>query len=325
MKVCIYGAGAIGGHVAVRLAAASTAEVAVVARGAQLQAIRARGLTLRRGGKATTVRPGAATDDPASLPPQDLVVVTLKAYAVPDEAAQIARLLRSEAAALFVLNGIPWWWNHGLTGAGGALPLLDPQGALWNSLGPRRALGCVVYSSNTITAPGEVTHDGGNQWLLGEPDGSDSPRLRAAVALFKQASLGATAARDLRRDIWHKLVLNAGFNPLCALARCTTGGIVADRELAATAKAIVEEILTVAAAHGCDIRREVNPSSLVATSGGDWRPSMLQDVDRGRPIEVEAILGQVHDFAQHAGIETPAIESVLPRLRALDRALRAAA
>jgi 2-dehydropantoate 2-reductase len=325
MRACIYGAGAIGGHVGVRLIAAQAAEVAVVARGSQLAAIRARGLTLRRGGKDTTVTPAAATDDPATLPPQDLVIVTLKAYAVPGEAGRIARLLAPDAAALFILNGLPWWWNYGLPSDGGALELLDPGGALWTGLGPQRALGCVVYSSNTITAPGMVTHDGGNQWLLGEPDGSDSARLRETVALFKKAGLGTEASRDLRRDIWHKLVLNAGFNPLCALTRRTTGGVVGDRELAATAKGIIEEILAVAAALGCDIRREVDAASLLQSGGGNWRPSMLQDVDRGRPIEVEAILGQVHEFARTAGIKTPAIESVLPRLRALDRSLRSAA
>jgi 2-dehydropantoate 2-reductase len=325
MKLCIYGAGAIGSHVAVRLGAARAAEVSVVARGVQLKAIRERGLTLRRGGQETTVMPAAATDDPATLPPQDLVVVTLKAYAVPGEAARLARLLAPEAAALFVLNGIPWWWNYGLTGSGGPLPLLDPGGALWAGLGPERAIGCVVYSSNTVTAPGVVTHDGGNRWLIGEPDGSDSARTRQTVALFQKAGLHAEASHDLRRAVWRKLVMNVAFNPLCALARRATSGIARDPALAATARSLVEETLAVAAALGWDIRDEIDAASLLPTSGGDWRPSMLQDVERGRPIEVEAILGQVHEFARGAGIKTPAIESVLPQLRALDRSLRGTA
>jgi 2-dehydropantoate 2-reductase len=322
MRVCIYGAGAIGGHVAVRLLAGHAAEVSVVARGSQLEAIRARGLALRRGGRDTIVTPALATDDPATLPPQDLVVVTLKAYAVSAEAGRIARLLAPGAAALFILNGIPWWWHYGLNGNGRALPLLDPDGALWNHLGPQRTLGCVVYSSNTVTAPGVITHDGGNQWLVGEPDGTDSKRLSDTVALFKKAGLGASASRDLRRDIWHKLVVNAGFNPLCALTRRTTAGIVADRKLAVTGEGIINETLSVAAGLGWDIRGEVDGANLIRSSGGDWRPSMLQDVDRGRPIEVEAILGQTHAFAQQLRIETPAIGSVLPQLRALDRSLR---
>lgn len=322
MRVCVYGAGAIGGHAAVRLVAARIAEVSVVARGSHLAAIRARGLTLCRGRRPTTVTPAAATDDPAHLPPQDLVIATLKAYAVPDEAERIARLLAPGAPALFVLNGIPWWWHYGLPdAAGGALPLLDPEAALWTRLGAKRALGCVVYSSNTVTAPGVITHDGGNEWLIGEPDGSDSRRAKDVAALFNRAGLGAAVSRDLRRDIWHKLVLNAGFNPLCALTRRSTAGVTADRELATTARRIIEETLAVAAALGWDIRDEVDAAAVVR-SGGDWRPSMLQDIDRGRPIEVEAILGQVHEFARHVGVPTPAIDSVLPRLRALDRALR---
>lgn len=320
-----YGTGAIGGHVAVRLLVAQAPEVAVVARGSQLAAIRASGLTLRCGGNETTVRPTVVTDDPATLPPQDLILVTLKAYAVPGQAERIRRLLAPDGAALFVLNGLPWWWNYGLKGDGGALPLLDPDGALWNELGPQRALGCVAYSSNTVTAPGVIAHDGGNQWLIGEPDGSDSGRLRETVGLLKKAGLGASASRDLRRNIWHKLVLNAGFNPLCALTRRTTAGIVADRELAGTGEGIVNETLAVAAALGWDIRDEVDAAALFRNSVGDWRPSMLQDVDHGRPIEVEAILGQTHAFARQLAIKTLAIDSVLPQLRALDRSLRDAA
>ncbi len=320
MRVCVYGAGAIGGHLAARLLAAGTAEVSVVARGAQLQAIRANGLTLR-GNRTIVAKPQAATDDPTTLPAQDLVAVTLKAYALPDEAPRIARLLAPNGMALFILNGIPWWWNHGLAGPGGPLELLDPGGALWRGLGPQRALGCVVYSSNTVTAPGVITHSGGNQWLIGEPDGSRSARLQSVVEVFRKAGLGASISTDLRRDIWQKLVLNAGFNPIAALTRSSTGRITADRKLTAMARGIMEETLAVAAALGWDLRGETDVASLLQV--GDWRPSMLQDVDRGRPVEVEAILGQTQAFARTAGVATPTIDEVLPQLRELDRTLRA--
>ncbi len=326
MKICIYGTGAIGGHVAARLLSAQVADVSIVARGAQLDAIRTHGLSLRRGSKALTARPAAATDDPTTLPAQDLAVVTLKAYAVPAEAERIARLLAPEAPALFILNGIPWWWNYGLkTGvlkSSGALPLLDPGGALWNKLGPGRALGCVVYSSNTVTAPGVITHEGGNQWLIGEPDGSDSERLRRVVSVFQKAGLGAEPSADLRREIWHKLVLNAAFNPIAALTRLDTGRIAADGALAALAEHIVEETLAVATALGWDIRDQVSAHGILMSGGGGWRPSMLQDVERGRPIEAEAILGQVQAFARLERVDTPTIDAVLPLLRGLDRALR---
>jgi 2-dehydropantoate 2-reductase len=323
MKVCIYGTGAIGGHVAVRLLAAKAAEVSVVARGEQLQAIRRQGLTLRRGGQDTIAIPAAATDDPAGLPGQDLVIVTLKAYALAGEAERIAGLLKPDGAALFIVNGIPWWWNHGLPSRSGALELLDPGGKLWRHVTPQRVLGCVVYSSNTVVAPGVVKHDGGNQWTLGEPDGRDTPRLGAVVGLFNKAGLRTQASSDLRRDIWEKLVLNAAFNPICALTRLSTAGITDDRALTALAGNIVDETLATAAALGCDLRRTINASGIVA-SGGNWRPSMLQDVDRGRPVEVEAILGQVQDFAHGAKVATPAIDTVVALLRGLDRALRGA-
>ena len=324
MNICIYGTGAIGGHVAVRLISAQAADVSIVARGAQLDAIRRNGLTLRRGSKSTTVRPAAATDDPTTLPAQDLVIVTLKAYAVPAEAERIARLLAPAAPALFILNGIPWWWNHGLK-SGATLSLLDPDGALWTKLGAGRALGCVVYSSNTVTAPGVVTHEGGNQWLIGEPDNSDSERLRTVIAVLKKAGLGAEPSFDLRRDIWNKLVLNAAFNPLAALTRLDTGAVAADSKLAVMVERIADETLAVAAALGWDIREQVSARGILMSGGGGWRPSMLQDVDRGRPIEAEAILGQIHAFAREKHVATPTIDAVLPQLRDLDRALRGGA
>ena len=323
MRVCIYGAGAVGGHLAVRLLAARAAEVSVVARGAQLSAIRTRGLTLRRGGQETNVVPHAATDDPASLWPQDLVIVTLKAHALAGEAARLQHLLAPQAAALFVVNGIPWWWNHGLPGGEGPLPLLDPDAALWTTLGPRRALGCVVYSANSVPAPGIIKHDGGNDWLIGEPDGSESARVREAVALFKKAGLSTAVSRDLRREILRKLAFNLAFGPLCALHRCSTSGVADNPALAATGRGLIEETIAVAAALGWNIGADIDPVSVM--HGGNWRPSMLQDVELGRPIEVEALLGQVHAFAREAAVRTPAMDEVLPKLRVLDRALRGTA
>ena len=153
MKVCIFGAGALGSHIAARISAANTAEVSVVARGAQLEAIRKQGLLLKSGGKEIRGKPTTATDDPASLPPQDIAVVTLKAHALPALAPTLERLLAPDGCAVFMLNGIPWWWRQGRPGTEGALPLLDPDGALWEKL-RKKALGCVVYSPNELEAPG---------------------------------------------------------------------------------------------------------------------------------------------------------------------------
>jgi len=324
MKVCVFGAGAVGGNIATRLLAAQADDVSVVARGAMLKAIREHGLTLRSGGKEITARAEVATDDPSTLPPQDVVLVTLKAHAVPGAAAAIARLLAPQGCAVFLLNGIPWWWRHGLAGAGGPLPLLDPDAALWTRVKPERALGCVVHSPNDMIAPGVIVHTGPNHFILGEPDGSASTRLEAALEMFGRGGIEARTAGDLRRDIWQKLVNNASGNTLCALSRVDLGGLGADPELCVLSIRVMRETLAVAAALGWDLRAEVDVESTARRGKPGQRPSMLQDVLRGRPIEVEALLGQLHAFAREKSVAVPNIDVVLPLLRGLDRALRAA-
>lgn len=323
MKVCVFGAGAVGGNIATRLLAAKADDVAVVARGAMLKAIRSRGLTLRSGGKEITAQPEVATDDPSTLPPQDLVLVTLKAHAVPGAAAAIARLLAPQGCAVFLLNGIPWWWRHGIPGAGGTLPLLDPDGALWTLVRPERTLGCVVHSPNDLIAPGVIVHTGPNRLILGEPDGSSSARLKAAVGMFTRGGIEARVPGDLRRDIWQKLVHNASGNTLCALSRVDLGGLGTDPELCALSISLMRETLAIAAALGWDLRAQVDVESAARRGKPGQRPSMLQDVLQGRPIEVEALLGQLHAFAREKSVAVPSIDVVLPLLRGLDRSLRA--
>ncbi|MGQ0750950.1 MAG: ketopantoate reductase family protein, partial [Betaproteobacteria bacterium] len=233
MKVCVFGAGAVGGHLAVQMLAANPDGISLVARGAMLKAIRERGLTLQKGGKETTVRPAAVSDDPSTLPGQDFVLVTLKAHSVPGAAQAIARLLAPGGCAIFLLNGIPWWWRHGLPGQAGTLPLLDPDGALWHEVRPERALGAVVHSPNEIVAPGVIWHSGPDHLILGEPDSSASARLQKAVALLKARGVDARLSRDLRRDILQKLVFNASGNPISALARADLGVQGSDPELRA--------------------------------------------------------------------------------------------
>jgi len=325
MKVCVFGAGAVGGQVAARLAASQLAEVSVVARGAQLDAIKKRGAILRTDGEEIVGKPARVTDNPAELPPQDLVAVTLKATSLPGAAEAIARLLAPNGCAVFLNNGIPWWWPHQLDGAKGPLPLIDPEGTLWTHVRPERALGCVVYSPNDLVEPGVTLHVGGNRWVMGEPDRSLSDRLKSAVRLFTGAGLKAEAATDIRREVWLKLVRNASSNSLCALTRLGLSEITADPALQPVAAGIVRETLAVAAALGWDLRAEVNPDQVVSRSGSSKdgpRISMLQDVLQGRPIEVEVQLGQVQAFAREKGVEVPTIDTLVPLLRGLDRALR---
>ena len=325
MKVCVFGAGAVGGNVATRLLAAQAADISIVARGATLQAIRERGLTLHSLGREYTARPKVATDDPAMLPPQDLVISTVKGYRLPAIADTLARLIAPQGCALFMLNGIPWWWRHGLPGVSGPLPLVDPQGTLWTKLTPQKALGCVVGSPNEVTAPGVILNIGANRYIMGEPDGSLSARLNAAVELFRRSGIEAQASTDIRREIWRKLSTNAYSNPLTALTRLGLAEIGAEPELCQLAATVMRETVAVAAALGWDLRSEVDPEKISMHAGRQpgVRSSMLQDVVLKRPLEVESHLGQIQAFAREVGVAVPAIDVIVPLLRGLDRALRA--
>jgi len=326
MKVCVFGAGAIGSHVAARMIATRAADISLVARGAWLEALTKRGITVRSGGEEIRAKPAIVTNDPATLPPQDLVIVTLKAPSVPLAAESIAHLLAPQGCAVFLLNGIPWWWRYGLPGASGPLPLLDPDGALWNKLGPDKALGCVVYSPNEPEVPGVINHIGTNRFQLGEPNGAKSSRLDAAVDLFSRAGLNGEVAADIRKEIWRKLVSNASGNPLTALTGLMLGDLGGDPGIRHVAAGIISEGLAVAAAQGWDLRAELNPQEMAKRGGRkpDVRTSMQQDVLAKRPLEVEAQLGQMQAFARELNVAVPTIDVVLPLLRGLDRSLRAA-
>ena len=322
MKICIFGAGAVGGQLAARLAAARQHEIAVIARGAQLQAIRERGLTVRSGDTEISGRPVTATEDPATLPAQDLVLSTLKATALPASADALATLVGEQGTAVFFVNGIPWWWRHG-TPDPSPLTLLDPQEQLWKTLTPHRALGCVIYSPCEVIEPGVILHKGANRFMLGEPDGSDSARLRAAAEALRGAGLDAPTTTDIRREVWLKLMRNASANTLAALTRLSLHDIAQDPGLRQMATSLIRETLAVAAALGWDLAAEVDAEQIVGRREGSLgpRPSMLQDVFLQRRLEVEALIGQTQAFARARDVAVPTIDAVLPLLRGLDHAL----
>lgn len=332
MDVCVFGAGAIGGFLAARLIAGGTAQVSVIARGSHLDTMRREGLKLLSETGNLAVKPARAADRPDDLPPQDIVFVTLKAYALPECAAALVRLLKPGGHAVFVNNGIPWWWQYGLDRPE-PLPLLDPAHTLWNTLTPARVLGCVVYAPNEVIQPGVVRHTGHNRWLLGEPDRSDSARLQSTVALMRHAGLGAEAVPDLRREVWVKLLRNAPLNTVCALTRLPVHALGTDPELLAVTDGIIDELVAIAAAHGYAIDQEAPVARQAPRRGGaiaggalqGLRPSMLQDAIAGRPLEVEAIMGQLKAFAAEAGVPCPTMDRILPLIRGLDRAIRGAA
>lgn len=324
MKICVFGAGALGGHLAARLSAANQAEVSVVARGPQLEAIRKQGVLLKSGGEEIRGRPDAATDDPASLPKQDVVLVTLKAHAIPALAETIERLLAPQGCAVFMLNGLTWWWQHGRKDAR-PLPLLDPEGALWTRL-RERALGCVAYSPNEVVSPGVVVHIGANRWVIGEPTDEKTTRAQAIVGLFNKSGLTAEIPADLRLEVWRKLVGNAAGNSLAALTRLGHYELASDPDIRILSIGIMRETLDVAAALGWDLRKEIDVEKHAgrASPGPSSPPSMLQDVVLGRSLEVEAHIGQTQAFARELGVPVPTIDVVLPLVRGLDRSLRAA-
>jgi len=298
----------------------------VIARGAHLDAIRKNGITLKSGDEEVRGKPALATDDPKQVSKQDLVIVTLKAHAVPAIAATVEQMLAPQGTVLFPLNGLVWWWNQGLPGDKGALPLLDPQGELWKRL-RERTLGCVVFSPNEVVSPGVVVHIGGNKFVIGEPSNQKTARVQAVVDVFNKSKLPAEIPGDLRAEVFRKLMNNASGNTLSALTRLGHFEIASDPAVKGIGMEIMRESLNVAAALGWDLRKEVDVEKIAsrATPGPSSPPSMLQDVLLGRPLEVEAHLGQTQAFAREAGVPTPTIDIILPLLRGLDRTLRAAA
>lgn len=322
MRVCVFGAGAVGGHMAARLVAAGGSTVSIVARGPQLAAIREGGIWVDSGGERLGGAPTAATDDPGSLPPQDIVFVTLKSMSVPPMADALARLVAPDGVAVFFLNGIPWWWRHA-TASPGPLSRVDPEGALWHRFGPQRALGGVLYSGNEVVRPGLVNHRGSNNWPLGEPDGTLSERAVRVADLLKAAGLAARVVPDIRTEVLKKLARNVCGNPISALTRNAGWTNAVDTGINDVGRAMIEEMLAVGLAQGIDIRGDVDAAELVKPEGRvGGKSSMLQDALQGRPVEAEAILGQLQAFGRETGVPTPTIDVVCALLRCLDLSLR---
>jgi 2-dehydropantoate 2-reductase len=328
MRVCIFGAGAVGGYLAARLLRAGRHDVCVVARGEHLRAIASGGLTLTTPEERFTVHPRAVSDRPQDLGPQDVVFVTLKAHSQAAAASDIAALLGPGGTAVFASNGIPWWWTHrGLEHPGSPLPLLDPDAALWEHVTPQRAMGCVVYSANEVVGPGEIRHRANNRWLLGRPDGDLSAQLAAVVDMLRHAGINAEGIADLRACIWAKLLRNVPLNSLCALTRLSVDGISAHSELGALCSAMVDEVAAIAAADGTDLSARVEAAKQAPALGAGTdgtraqgvRPSMLQDVLAVRNMEVEAILGQVQVFARMSGTPCPLLDVIVALIRGLDQ------
>lgn len=323
MKICIFGAGAIGGYMGAKLAGAG-ADVSLVARGPHLEAIRAKGLTLIEDGRETSHRI-RASDDPAELGPQDYVIVTLKAHSVPAIVGRLAPLLGPASTVVSGVNGVPWWYFHKIGGPleGTRLRSVDPDDTQWNGIGPDRVLGCVVYPAAEVSEPGTVRHIEGNRFSLGEPDGSKSDRALALSAALSAAGLKAPVRPKLRDEIWVKLWGNLSFNPISALTHATLDVLCTDPGTRAIARAMMVEAQAVAEKLGVsfpiDVDRRIDGGAAV----GAHRTSMLQDLQAGRPMEIDALVGSVQELGRLTGVPTPTIDIVLALIR--QRAATAAA
>jgi 2-dehydropantoate 2-reductase len=322
MKFCIYGAGAIGGYLAVELAL-SGQEVCVVARGAHLDAIRERGLTLQIHG-AEKVAKVAADSDPAAFGPQDVVICTLKAHQAFESAPAFAPLLGPDTSVLTAMNGIPWWYFYKTGGPfeGRHLNCVDPDGRQWNSIGPQRAIGCVVEPACEVIAPGVIAHRQFNRFIIGEPDGSHSARVQELSKVLTAASFDAPVRDNIRWNIWLKLWGNVCFNPVSALTGATLGTMTSDPELRALCKTMMQETQAVSEALDVHIPTEMMDRRLTgAGAATDHKMSMLQDLERGRSLEIDALVGVVQELGRLTSVRTPVVDAVLALIKERARAL----
>lgn len=319
MRIGIFGAGAIGGLLGVRLAAAG-AEVTFVARGPHLAAMRANGVTLLSGGERTVVR-ARCVADAAEAGVQDYVVVTLKAHSLTAAAPAIAVMMGPESALVTGINGVPYWYFYGLDGAwrDRRVDSVDPGGRIWEMLPPRQAIGCVVYPAAEVVEPGVIAHSYGDRFSLGEPDGSRGPRVEALSRMLIAGGLKAPIRPRIRDDIWVKLWGNLCFNPLSALTGATLDVLAGRDDLRAICRAMMVEAQAVGEALGVRFSIDVDKRIEGAGEVGAHKTSMLQDLERGRPMEIDALLGAVVELGGLTGHAMPTCRTVLALVRARAR------
>ena len=319
MKVAIYGAGSIGGHIAASLAHAGAnggaVEVTMIARGKTLEAINSHGLRIYfdNSEELKTYTNVRAVEDPAEAGPQDYVILALKAPVVRTVADAMQPLIGADTAIVTAMNGVPWWYFHAHGGPldGARLESVDPNGELSQKLPADRCLGCVVYPAAEIVEPGVIRHEYGNRYMLGEPDGSKSARAQALSKAMTAGGLKAPVRPRIRDDIWLKLWGNVAFNPISALSLGTLAQIAGEDGTRRVARAMMVEAQAVAEALGVKMSVEVDTRIKWAADVGEHKTSMLQDLERGRTMEVDSMVAAVAEIADKLTIETPTIDTVL--------------
>ena len=315
MRICIFGAGAIGGYMGVRLIEAG-ADVTFLARGAHLAAMRDNGVTLISEGREIVVRPRLAAT-PEEAGPQDYVVITLKAHSIPGAAPEIAKLIGPATTLVTAINGVPWWYfyKHGGPHDGTRLQSVDPGGRLTDMLPPAACLGCIVYPAADVVRPGVIAHTYSNRFTLGEPDGSRSERATRFADMMIKGGLKCPVRPRIRDELWMKLWGNLAFNPLSALTTATLDRLASEPGSRGVARAMMVEAQAIAESLGIRFALDVDKRIDGAAEVGAHKTSMLQDLERGRPMEIDALLGAVVEMGRLTGLPTPICDTVLALVR----------
>lgn len=318
MKFAIVGAGAIGAF-AGALLAKSGEDVTLIARGPHLRAMQERGVRVRGEMGEFEAHP-VATDDTATVGEVDVVLLTLKAHSLPPMAPRLAPLIGPRTSVISAQNGIPWWYfyRHGGSWEGTQLASVDPGGVITQNIDSARVIGCIVYPSTSIIEPGVIEHTEGNRFAIGEPDGSKSDRCREIADVFIKAGLRCPIRTDIRHDMWVKLMGNVAYNPISALTRATLIEIVQCPETRELAAAIMREAESVAQKLGIDLGVSIEQRLAGAEKVGHHKTSMLQDIEAGKPTELEAIVGAVVELGEKLGIDLPNTKSVYACVKLLE-------
>jgi 2-dehydropantoate 2-reductase len=309
MKICVVGAGAVGGVTAAWFSKAGH-EVSLVARGAHLEAIRTRGLTLISGDKRD-VHPMRASSEPADFGVQDAVFVCLKTYSIGAMLPRLKSLIGPDTTVIPAINGLPWWYFYKEGGSfqGRSIDCLDPDGRMLLALDPKHILGCVVHGAAEVVEPGVVRHTAGRLFIVGEPDRTVSVRAEGLAAAMNAAGFDARIAADIRVEIWTKLIGNLSYNPVAALTLAQMNDINGSEALLGLIRVLMEEAMRVAEAYGVRVPMTVDERIGVAKRLAGAKISMHQDIEKGRPLEIDAIVGAVVELARKAGIATPMIDA----------------
>ncbi len=314
-KICIYGAGAIGGLVGAELALAGS-DVTLIARGPHLEAMQSKGLTLITESGTRVAKP-FATDDPAQAGVQDYIFITLKAHSVPGIVEAIQPLMGPDTAVVWGVNGVPWWYFYQLEGnyRDKRLESIDPGNGQWDKIGPERIIGCVVYPAAEVPEPGVIQHVEGNRFSLGEPSGEKTERVQIFAKELSNAGFRVPIRPRIRDELWVKLWGNLSFNPMSVLTGKTLEDMGNDPEIRSTIRTMMIEAQTVGEKIGVKFLVDVDKRINGATEVGAHKTSMLQDYERGRPMEIDALIGAVAEMGQLTNTPTPTIDQVLAEVK----------